>query len=113
MVPKIWASFAGVVLCTILLVNYRAGPVSLDDYKDSLSNSGSDATRLLAEEAGLKFDAEDNIVKSHLSRHKPIDEVLGDLSTPNFEHKEVSQRLVVEYLLVLTKNFFCSYPADS
>lgn len=88
MVPKIWASFAGVVLCTILLVNYRAGPVSLDDYKDSLSNSGSDATRLLAEEAGLKFDAEDNIVKSHLSRHKPIDEVLGDLSTPNFERKE-------------------------
>ena len=70
---------------------------SLDD--QSITGSSAALSQLseakwLAKEKGLKFSREDNLAKSYLPRTQPIDEVLGDLASPDFEIKEVGAAML-------------------
>ena len=85
-----WAAFTSALLCAIYVVSNRNVTTSLE-YLDNYAST-SQGARLLAEENSMKFNTEDKIAKSDVSRQKPIDEVLGDLSSPNFERREVCIR---------------------
>ncbi len=86
------AACALISTALFLRKNNRFSLESLDDQSSTLSSiaqSHFSEAKWLAKERGLKFSREDDLAKSYLPRTQPIDEVLGDLSSPDFEIKEV------------------------
>ena len=86
------AACALISTALFLRKNNRVSLESLDAQSstfNSIAQSHFSEAKWLAKERGLKYSREDDLAKSYLPRAQPVDEVLGDLSSPDFEIKAV------------------------
>ncbi len=91
---------AACALISVAFLVRKNSQFDLESLDDQSNTHSSDArshfseAKWLAKEKGLKFSREDDLAKSYLPKAQPIDEVLGDLSSPDFEIKEVGTAML-------------------